>query len=269
MKNIFLLIATTLLLISCRENMPVIPPLGPPDLGDRKVLIEEFTGVRCVNCPQGSAEILNLQGLYGENLIAISIHAGFFSPPYPESQYDFRTDDGGELLTFLGEPLGYPSAVINRNHFDGQFDLQNGQATWAGFIEAQASIPPAVNIVLSSNFNESDRVIAIKATLIANEQLGDNLRLTVMLTENDVADAQLTPDGLKTDYKHKHVLRDVITNFDGDILGDIGVGELVAKNFSYTLPEEWSVDNCNVVAFVHLAGEEKDVLQVEEVHVLD
>src|ERR1700741_1300369 len=99
--------------------MAVIRPVGPPELGDRKVLIEEFTGVRCVNCPDGSAEIENLLSLYGGNLVAVSIHSGFFSDPYPDNLYDFRTPEGDQLLNYLGQPLGYPTAVIDRKLFNG------------------------------------------------------------------------------------------------------------------------------------------------------
>ena len=43
----------------------------------RAVLIEDFTGQRCVNCPNAVAEIERLQEAYGEeNVIAVGIHSG-------------------------------------------------------------------------------------------------------------------------------------------------------------------------------------------------
>ena len=261
------LIGIIIIFTSCQENMPIIPALGPQDVGDRKVLIEEFTGVRCVNCPQGSAEIENLKGLYGDNLIAVSIHAGFFAPPYSESKFDFRTEDGDELLSFLGEPLGYPSAIVNRKQFDGQFNLQTNQTTWAGFIEVEANLAPVVNISLSRTYNEDSRVVSIEITIIANQNIKDDLYLSLMLTENNIMDAQLTPDGLETDYIHQHVLRDVVSNFGGDALGDITLGTPFTKSYTYTLAENWKVEDCRIVAFVHLSGENKEVLQVEEIKI--
>ena len=89
MKKIIYLCLLTVVLGSCTEIAPVVPALG-----DRKVLVEEFTGVRCVNCPAGASELENLKGIYGERLVIVSIHAGDFSPPFTDSRFDFRTAEG-------------------------------------------------------------------------------------------------------------------------------------------------------------------------------
>ncbi|MDV7402453.1 hypothetical protein RZS08_64120, partial [Arthrospira platensis SPKY1] len=65
------------------------------------MLIEEFTGVRCVQCPAGSADIETYLAIHGEQLIAVSIHAGGFSFPFDESVHDFRTEEGEALNSFL------------------------------------------------------------------------------------------------------------------------------------------------------------------------
>ena len=133
------------LMLACEESKPIIPCLScdtptiapTPNSTVKKVLLEEFTGVRCVNCPQAQTEIKNLQseGVYGDNLIAISYHAGFFSNPYNESQFDLRTTEGEEILNFLETPLGFPSGVVNRRVFEGARGLHITQfVTCAGFV---------------------------------------------------------------------------------------------------------------------------------------
>ena len=48
-----------------------------PAAVQRSVLIEDFTGQRCINCPKASDEIKLLQEQYGEdNVIAVSVHSG-------------------------------------------------------------------------------------------------------------------------------------------------------------------------------------------------
>ena len=42
----------------------------------RTVLLEDFTGQLCTNCPDGHRLIASLQEQYGENIIAVGIHAG-------------------------------------------------------------------------------------------------------------------------------------------------------------------------------------------------
>lgn len=265
-----LLFSCIVLFWGCREIMPVIPPVGPPALGDRKVLIEEFTGVRCVNCPDGSAEIENLQSLYGENLVAVSIHAGFFSEPYPDNLYDFRTPEGSQIQTYVGEPEGYPTAVINRKKFTGESALQLGRAKWAGYIAQESSIPPVINVNAEVAYDESTRDAAVTVTSIPVADISEPLYLTVLITESGIQDLQYTNDGFKPEYIHKHVLRKVITGTTGDPLGDtFALGQNIERNFHFTFPDNWKAENCHVIAFVHHAGTDKEVLQVDESPVVE
>lgn len=255
----------------CREIMPIIPPVGPPALGERKVLIEEFTGVRCVNCPDGSAEIENLQSLYGENLVAVSIHAGFFSDPYPENLYDFRTPEGTQIQSYLGEPDGYPTAVINRKKFEGESALQLGRAKWAGLIAQEANLPPVINVNAEVAFNASSRDMAITVTSVPVADINAPLFLTIMITESNIRDMQYTNDGFDPNYNHKHVLRKVLTGTTGDPIGDaFALGDNIVRTYNFNLPTDWNPVNCHVIAFVHHAnGNDKEVLQVDETNIVE
>ncbi|MCB0584319.1 MAG: Omp28-related outer membrane protein [Phaeodactylibacter sp.] len=281
LSTLFFLLAG-LLWLGCEEIPPVINPSmggsnpdGPTPVEDqqRQVLIEEFTGVRCVNCPAGSAAIEGLLGLHGQQLVAISIHAGSFAPPYSESQYDFRIDEGASLLSYLGEPLGYPTAVVNRKKFDGEFDLQLGRQQWAGFIAQELLEPPKVKIDIENAYNNEDRKLEVKATLYVEETISEeDIRISVAITESDVEDLQLTPESGTPDpnYKHQHVLRGMLTNYDGNPIDEpLGAGAIIEKTFSTTLPTDWVASNCDVVVFVNLNGEKKDVLQVHHAAVTE
>ena len=46
---------------------------------ERRVLLEDFTGQKCRNCPKAHREISSLKEVYGDNLIAVSIHAGGYA----------------------------------------------------------------------------------------------------------------------------------------------------------------------------------------------
>lgn len=266
---------------ACKENMPVIDCLscetntgGPVPPQDRKVMIEEFTGVRCINCPAGSAEIETLLAIHGERLIAVSIHAEFFATPYNDNQYDFRTDEGEFIISLLGLPEAYPSAVIDRRKFTGESDLQLvGKELWAGRIAEELDRAPQVSLAVENDFDEASRSLSVRVTGGAFETLNDEVRLTIMVTENGVKDAQLTPDSspdLDLDYSHKHVLRKVLTAFDGDVLASsLALNETFDETYQFTLPDGWVAENCEVIAFAHLNGDEKDILQAAEAHVVE
>lgn len=270
--------ALLLLLAGCREIPPIVSPIM--DQGEcpaaaasvvasqqRNVLIEEFTGVRCVNCPAGAQAIEALLNQHGDRLVAISIHAGFFSPPYPESLYDFRTPAGNQILSLLGEPLGYPTAAVNRKKFPGQFGVNSGQASWPGHIQAEKEVPPKVKLAINRNFNAATRELTVDVTVFIEETLtNSDVRLSVMLVEDNVSDYQLTPAGKEADYIHKHILRTALTNADGNTLQEnLEAGNRFCKRYVTTVPPEWKAADCKIAAFVSLGGTTKDVLQVVQV----
>lgn len=263
---------------SCEEISPIISPVmevenvcsEPASLGTqaRQVLIEEFTGVRCVNCPAGSQALQELKEQYGERLVAVSIHAGSFSPPYPDSYDTLRTPTGESILSFLGEPLGYPTAVINRKRFPGGFNLQLGRNVWPGAIAQELETPPVVQLDINPLYNSENRLLEACVTVELLEDLsGQEVFLSVFLAEDKVVDLQLTPGSSTPDpnYVHKHVFRASLTNFAGNLLqGELSSGTLLQRSFAIELLDKWKSEDCSLVAFVHVGGDTKEVLQAQE-----
>lgn len=280
-KYTFFLLFIGILFLSCNENMPVIdclscddneqPPL-PPEA--RRVLIEEFTGVRCIACPGGSIELENLLNQHGESLIAISIHAKFFAIPYPESNYDFRTDEGEEIISLLGLPEAYPSAVIDRKVFNGEADYQLvGQGAWAGRIAQQKEGTAKVSLVMENEYNSTNRSLTVNVNGQAQEDINEEIRLTIMIKESGIVDAQLTPDSSPDrdlEYVHKHVLRKTLTAFDGDVISPgLATGASFSESYTFTLPDDWVPTKCKIIAFVHLSQSSKEVLQATQTSIAD
>lgn len=277
-KYILLLVSAISLFSACEEISPEVTGakdgeviISPVEDQKRQAIIEEFTGVKCVQCPAGSATIQDLLAIHSEQLVAVSIHAGGFSPPYPSSLYDFRTDEGNQLINYLGQPIGFPSAVVNRKLFQNQFDLQLDQGDWAGFIASELEIAPKVRINIEPEFDAGSRELNAKVTLYVDEAISDpDVRLSIMITESEIQDLQITPNGPVVDYTHRHVLRDMLTNYDGDrITETLSAGAIIEKDFSFTMPAGWKEENCEIVAFVSLEGASKDVLQAHQVHVIE
>jgi len=278
MKNIFKLFLLLCLagFWSCDENSPTIPCLSCEgdevtiEPTDKKILVEEFTGVRCVNCPAGSAEIENLLDIHGEQLIAVSIHAGFFSAPYANSKEDYTIPEGTALEGFLDSPLGYPTAVIDRKLFENQDDRQLSQSAWAGLIqEEKGQLSPLV-LDLSLNFDEASRELTATTKIQPAETLTGDYRYSVMVIESGIKDVQLTPEGEIDDYEHKHVLRDMMTPFDGEAIDEnFTVGVVIEKEHQMTVPDGWNSAKMSVIVLVHQTGDSKEIVQVEEKSLAD
>mgnify|MGYP001797555898 CR=1 FL=1 len=278
--SISFLAVFVLLAFSCEEVPPVLNPVGNNNSGGggpvseqkRQVIIEEFTGVRCVNCPAASEAIQALLGVHGDQLVAVAIHAGFFAVPYPEAgEAALENDTGSSLLSLLGQPLGFPTAVVNRRNFEGEENRQTGQSTWAGYIAEELTTPPMLRIDLGSTYNDATGAVDIETDLYVDEGFNyEDVRLTVYITESNVTAPQLTPDGVEMDYKHKHVFRTAVTAFDGDVLNEnFLAGTVINRSLSVTLDPSWVAEDCHIVAFVHRGGGTLDVIQAHEIAVVE
>lgn len=237
---------------------------------DRQVLFEEFVGVSSVLSPTGSEQLVALREIYGDALITISYHAGAFATPLDQSVYNFRTEDADSVMNFVGEPIAYPSAVVNRKLFDGADGLQLFSNQWQQSIEEELAKSPSVKIGIEKVFDNENRNLEIQVTLIVDEDLtSQDIRLHVALLEDGLVDYQLTPAGLVNDYVHNHVLRDMVTSIVGDPL--IVSPELDAafcQTTEISISEDWVVENCKIIAFVSKSGVQKEVLQTQMSKVL-
>ena len=273
-----LLVFIALISFSCQEKMDPIIIVEPPT-GDRVVLMEEFSGGSCVPCANAHSEIENLLAIYGHSLVVVTMHTfvGGQGNPVSGSTYDFRNQEGHDILDNLGWPEGIPSAVVNRKKYTDEVDLQLGLTSWAGYIASEVSQEPKLELDINTTFDASNRSLQIDVNILPRENISGDLRLTLMITENGIIDKQATPDGVVDDYVHNHILRDVISTTEGDVLGALNAFEAKVVNYNYTIPAAdgsgpWIPENCQVVAFVSYIGQAglaKDVLQAAEAKVVE
>ena len=268
MRNL-LYILLAVFLFSCEKD-PIKIVYGPPsNAGDQKVLMEEFTGVQCTFCPQGSDDIASLISLNQNNVIAISIHSGFFAVKTPFNKYDFRTPDGDELYSILGAGGFYPAAAINRTRFSDTPAgvLINNQTSWAGDINALRAVPAKVGLSIETTYNSVNRELKVKLTGIAKTNFNEKLLANVMITESGIVDWQKDardPSGHVDNYVHKHVLRDAISQVAGDdFVTNPFQGQSFTKEYTYTLSDAWVAENCEVIGFI-TSSTSGNVLQVNE-----
>lgn len=258
-------------LTGCRENQPQYSLTGPVDSA-RTIVVEEFSGARCPNCPQGTQELENLKSIYGSSLVIVTIHAGDFAFKYDDSKYDFTTPGGNEILQILGNPVGYPSAVVNRMKGSGQSNFQTFSSKWGSLISDALAEPQTMGLSADVNFDPDSRVLALDFSILPFEDVNVTTRLTVMLKEDKIVDPQAdraAPSGLVSDYVHKNVLRAVLSDFGGDVLADqMTAFENKGRSYRFTLPEQqgwWDAEQISVVAFVSVdEAESRAVIQAYE-----
>ena len=168
-------------------------------------------------------------------------------------------------------PAGYPAAVINRKSHNGAGqDRAVFQSSWAGIIGSEVQEKADVQIEINKTYDANTRLLTINPNLFFQENVSGDVNFTALITEDDIVDVQLDQNGKVPDYKHKHVLRDVISaSFSGDLIGtDITKETSEDLNYTYTIPNEWDASKCHIVVFVNKNdGATIDVLQAAEAHV--
>ena len=249
----------------------------------KKVLIEDFTGHLCPNCPQAATEIEAIHDIYGEQIIAIAIHVTkSFARPYPASQapnfqYDFRTSWGDDLDNLFDiSSAGLPRGMVNRIGFPDNHKL--GKDEWANAVTNELNKEINFGIMINSSNNN------INITTQVLNNISGSYNLVVCLTESGIINWQ--KDGTENieNYEHNHILRSVL--LDEALSSNINyqTNQEIQKNITYNLTEleeynidystnvaelgngnagNWNSNNMSIVAYIYNTNT-KEVVQVEQ-----
>ncbi len=264
LKSIFAIIAVSLSLASCdkieQDNYIVFSGAagewfdgnGVSDHSQRAI-IEKYTGVRCVNCPNADIAINDAVAGYGDKLIAVAIHdSSVFTRPIGQTPC-LSTPDGDAWSHFFGVYAAgqYPTAIINRTLNGNAWDL----FTPTSGINSRVDniIGQAAQVALDVDAHNNNSTVDITVNLEFLQSVGSDLTLTLLLIEDGLVVTQRQPDGSDDEnYVHNHVLRDVITDVWGaDIECTGNSGEKRIAQFQYTpTSSDWKLSNCHIIAFV-------------------
>lgn len=231
-----------LLLTSCRyigEEERLI--YVKPEPAKRVVLLEDFTGQRCVNCPKGTEVIEELQETYGDTaFIAVGIHGGPLGFSGNAKFKGLATKTGDDYFTNWG--LEYqPVGLINRHGAVKYTD-------WAAKVREEMAKAARMN--LSVDATSSDGQINIMVSAYGTDGLVEG-KLQVWLVEDSIIAMQMMPDSkVNTEYIHNHVLRATVNGLWGDDFC-VNEGELKDILFTFQLDSEWKPENLSIVAFVY------------------
>ena len=251
--------------VSC-DNIPeadrIIPAERPKAV--RKILIQEFTGIRCLNCPNAAKSLHQFQESEdGDSAIVVAIHPSTsnFSDEY--GGFYLATKTGGEYFDYYkGNEL--PAAVIN------QGEINTTVATWIGNALVSWSKEPVLDIDLSVTYDEtSHKAVASYFIDFKQAYSGDDMSVLVWITESNIIGKQTMEDGRwNRKYEFNHIFRASLNGTWGTSIGDsFSDGQLVEGKAEIKLEEDWKPENCEIVAFVFKTGD-KSVENAESIHLI-
>jgi hypothetical protein len=262
------------ILLSCDEiSMPIEDPEIP--VSDRIVLIEELTGASCTNCPKGTAAIESIVKKFPGQVLVVGIHGELLSQPNAKSKFDFRNPKAKDLENWFRPWLGKPSATINRIYDEEDMTYMGANPElWQSAVENELLKPQEMNILLKSTYDAASRKVNLDVTAIPLVDLAGTHKITVYVLESDIIDAQSNGSIISEGYEFNHVLMDMMTPHDGEVLASNLVKEtLYKKSYTYTIPTKTGLldpKRMSIIVMVNKdEGKDHHVIQASEVHVIE
>jgi hypothetical protein len=266
LASVYVLAALFMAMQSCDSieepylDLVRIDTSGGTVTGKRVIILEEYTGHKCVNCPEAAELAHNLKLANNGQIVLVSVHAGWFATPDATGHYttNFSTTEGEEMNSYFGI-LSNPAATINRNTFDSKKVLTPDK--WESAINQELAKEPEANLEIEATYNATSRELGIVVNSEFIKAVSGDILLAVGITESNIIAAQknnnpavgATPDIF--DYSHQHVLRAMVNGTWGQTVktGGAAIGETTTTELSYVLPEGWNHANCAVFAYLSYA----------------
>lgn len=216
----------------------------------RKVLVEEFTGQFCIQCPGGHEMIKNIKKAYGDNVIAVGIHAGKLA--YEDAEYGLKTAEGDTYAGAWGVKA-YPSIVVNRTG-----SAISNVAQWQDAVLQQLDKYAEVDLNVETEFDE-EGAVTISTSILS----GSDSKLSYQLwaVESGVMALQLTDADYDAEYVHDHVYRASVNGVGGEPV-TLASGIYTNLTHKLTISPKWNADNMSIVAFLYDGRGVKQVVEV-------
>ena len=227
----------------CSYGRPVRPVRvqnTQPEIVKRVVLLEDFTGQRCTNCPKATEVIEQLQEMYGDALVSVAIHGGPLGFAGNANFTGLATETGNEYYNHWN--LEYqPIGLVNRQ-------TPVNYPEWAAAVRMELAKIASLRLEGTAVLSKGTVTINIDAEGTDETFIG---KLQVWLIEDNIKALQLMPDGTANqEYIHNHVFRTAVNGTWGEDFS-IEKGKTVQRTMTLPLDQNWNPNELSIVAFVY------------------
>ena len=225
----------------------------------KQVLLEDYTGHKCVNCPEWAIFAHELAENLDHKLVIIAIHAGWYATPDADPPFnaDLTTQTGEDFYVDF-DVAANPIGMINRVWYNG--DQLINPNSWETVVNEQLAVEPTVGLTVRNKYFPKLNTVLINMDAVALTDITGKYKMCVFITENHVVSPQKnnnttigpTPDWL--DYEHMSLLRDDLNTTYGTYIsatGEMVTGEVYNKEFVYIIDDSWVTENCNIVVYLY------------------
>lgn len=277
-KSLFTILGITLLLnISCEKvDYPDEKSGNSSDTNSvqyvRKVLLEDYTGHQCGNCPAAALVAENLYNQYKGKVVTIAVHAGFFTKTnskYPTSYTTTVGNDWDGSAGFGVSAVGNPNGMVNRKNYEGNGLIQK-ESKWPTTVSLALKDPYILGLEIKPTYDASARKVSTTVTAKFRTAYLNKVKLSLVLIEDSIIGPQTdytkNPD-LVPNYVFMHMLRDAVNGSWGTDLKDTppSAKDSVSLSFpNFAIKPQFNDKQLYLVAFAYDAST-REVLQVEKV----
>lgn len=246
------------------------PTWVPNTNTNRNVVLEDYTGHKCPNCPDAATEAAAIETANPDRVFVASIHAspgGISSfqnvaadcgqPSNPNDKYctALYCDESIEYGTAFASGFGFfanPMGNVNRITPDGEsmFDLYGNWSTRVNNVLAENDLK--VNIQSVSNYYAGANGFYLHTEIEFLEDLAGNYNTVVYLLEDEIIDWQT--DGTVDDslYKHHNTLVGCIDDLPwGQTVVGTNAGDKSYFDYSYKLPSGKTNEDYHLLIYVY------------------
>ena len=239
-------------------TVTVILEGGDVEPTGKTVLIKDFTGARCVNCPAAAEHAHNLQHQLDEDHIFIlSVHAGFQAQPMG-SFPDFLTDEG--------------TAWYNNHDSNPLFTIDHVALTEGNTLnDAQIDAPVAealleeqsFEIVVGPSYDATTRQLQVEVQTVALNDLDGEFYITVCLVEDHITGWQTIPGGVDKEYDFRNVFRGTLNGACGDSFegSHVDVNDTFLFSYNTEINADYNADECYLMVYVYDKSQDDKILQ--------
>ncbi|MDE6358047.1 MAG: Omp28 family outer membrane lipoprotein [Duncaniella sp.] len=234
---------------------------APVDVA-RTVLLEDFTGQNCINCPAAHETVHALVEQYGDNIIPVAVHSGGLAISVDRTNFEYNfvglmTEDGNTYDKRFNTFQTWPAGTVNRGATLSHSD-------WAAAVRTAITEEADLSIDLSAK--TANGKVEIETTLRPSANLSGSLQLWI--TEDGITARQKLLNGTTdSEYVHNHVFRAAVNGTWGEAMTlTSGVHTSASHSIEIrnTDKERWNANNLTVVAFFY---NETGVLQAAKAKV--
>ena len=214
----------------------------------KRVLIEDYTGTWCGNCPR-VAHAIDLTKNQSDKVVSVAIHRASSNPT--DGSYDPFNYDTSTLESYL-QMSGYPKALLNRmtrwqpleqNNITQVINLTQGENPKLGLAISNEVTASNININVKVKFSKDFEGLNLVVYILENGLIYKQVNYTTFYGGAPYLD----------NFQHDHTLRLCLTPIFGEPIAalETKVGKTFTKSYSIPIPTNIAnKDNIEFVAFI-------------------